>query len=84
MPCRMRAATNIGVLMASPHSTEAVVKITMAMKNTRRVPKRSACCLVAIFRRVGRRTGFGNWPRLLNLVQLRTGKGHAGGLHQHL
>jgi len=41
-PCRMRAATSMGTLTASPQSTEATVNNATANANTRRVPYRSA------------------------------------------
>ena len=41
-PCTTRAATSIGALTASPHSTELSVKTATAIANTRRLPKRSA------------------------------------------
>ncbi len=41
-PCRMRAATSIGTLIARPHSTEANVNSATANANTRRVPYLSA------------------------------------------
>jgi hypothetical protein len=42
MPCRMRAATNIGRLCARPQATEASVKMRIAPANTWRGPNRSA------------------------------------------
>jgi hypothetical protein len=41
-PCSRRATTIIGALTDRPHSTEAIVKMAIAVPNTRRVPKRSA------------------------------------------
>ena len=41
-PCSRRAPVIICAFTDRPQSTEAMVKIEMAVKNTRRVPKRSA------------------------------------------
>ena len=41
-PCRMRAATSIGGLVARPHNIDDSTNSATALENTRRVPKRSA------------------------------------------
>ena len=38
-PCKIRARINVGRLHASPHSTEAIVNITMHESRTRLRPK---------------------------------------------
>ena len=42
IPCSTRAAVKEARPVAEPHSTEATVKITMALANTLRDPRRSA------------------------------------------
>ena len=41
-PCAIRAATNWGSECEQPHSTEPIVKMTIAVRKTVRAPNRSA------------------------------------------